>query len=202
MIVEAIGLGVSLFGASQNNKAAQKAMNAQAAADTVARRATADSMIASVTSANKKADELQRAQDIMVMQGKADSVIRTENYNEAAAMQMVMGAASGRTFGEGSIDAIMSKSHEDFMWDQIWHTNSEEISKAAIQQDKASIYEAGAQSLILGRNQLEVARQSSMAGTQNTAAAAEQAFTNTLTRGVTNVMTSFGDSGIKNLLGV
>nr|BDD47248.1 hypothetical protein 2 [bacterium] len=45
MVVEAIGLGLSLLGASSSNKATQKALNAKAAADTASRKATASSMI-------------------------------------------------------------------------------------------------------------------------------------------------------------
>ena len=202
MIVEAVGLGLSLFGASANKKAAEASMRAQAAADQASRVATANSMIAQVSSQNAQAEQLQRTSEIMETQGKADAMIRKENYNDTAAMQMVMGAASGRVFGEGSLGAIMDKSQSDFMWDQMWATNSEIISQAAIQQDITSIYQAGATSLILGAEQLDVARLASQAGQQNTAAQAQQAFNNTLIQSGTSFAQSYGDTGVKNLLGI
>ncbi len=194
MVMAAIGMGVSLLGASANNKAAQKSLEAQAAADTASRRATASSMIASVNSQNAKVDELKRSVDIMQLQGKADSLIRKESYNDTMALSMVMGAASGRVFGEGSMDAIFDKSESDYMWDQLWAKNSQEISEAAMYRDMENIYEAGQTSLMLGREQLEVARLGSMAGQENTAAAAQQAFNNTLTSGVKSITSNYGDS--------
>jgi len=194
MILAAVGMGMSLLGASANKKAAQKAMRAQATADTAARKATAASMIATVHSQNAKVKELQRANDIMQMQGKADAMIRQEDYNDTMATAMVMGAASGRVFGQGSMDAIMDKSESDFMWDQMWAKNSLEISEAALHQDMKNVYQAGANSLLLGREQLEVARLGSMAGQQNTAAQAQAAFNNSITGMVNSYAKSYGDT--------
>ena len=204
MIMAAVGLGVSLIGASANNKAAQKSMRAQAKADEASRRATANSMIAQTQAQNWKVKEMERMGQIMAMQGKADAMIRTENYNDVQAMAMVMGAASGRTTGSGSVGAIMDKSNSDYMWDQMWAANSLTISQAALEQDKANIYRAGSTSLMLGKEQLGVARLGSMAGQQNTAANAQQAFNNTMVSAGQSVLNNYGSSlfkGSKSLLG-
>jgi len=194
MYMAALGMGLSLLGASSNKKAAEKSMRAQATADTAARKATASSMIAQVNSQNAKVKELERTGEIMQMQGKADAVIRKENYNQTQSMAMVMGAASGRVFGEGSVSTIMDKSRSDFMWDQLWAKNSLEISEAALEQDKQNIYQAGSTSLMLGQQELEVSRLGSMAGQQNTAAAAQNAFNNTLIQGVNSYANTYGDT--------
>lgn len=194
MYMAALGMGLSLLGASSNKKAAERSMKAQAAADTAARQATASSMIAQVSSQNSKVKELERAGEIMQMQGKADAVIRKEAYNETQSMAMVMGAVSGRVFGSGSMETIMDKSKSDYMWDQLWAKNSLEISEAALEQDKLNIYQAGATSLMLGQQELEVARLGSMAGQQNTAAAAQNAFNNTLIGGVQSYASNYGDT--------
>lgn len=190
---------LSLFGANENKKSAQKSMAAQATADTASRVATANSMIASVHSQNAKALQLERNVDIMRMQGKADGVMRADTYNEMAATAMVMGAASGRVFGEGSMQAIMDKSSEDYMWDKMWAKNSLEISEAAVFQDIENVFEAGATSLMLGTEQLEVARLGSMAGQANTAAAAQQAFNNTLVGVGQNYLNTYGSTHINSL---
>ncbi len=189
-------MGVSLLGAASNKKAAQRAMRAQAVADTASRQTTAKSMIASVHSQNAKVEELKRMDEMMQMQGKADAVIRKEDYNDMAATQLVMGAASGRVVSDagGSIGKIIEKSENDFMWDQMWNANIQEISQAALYQDMKNIYQAGATSLVLGRNELEVARLGSMAGQTNTAAAAQQSFNNALVGGAKSVINNYGDS--------
>jgi len=196
MIMAAVGMGVSLLGAASNKKAAQRAMRAQAVADTASRQTTAKSMIASVHSQNAKVEELKRMDEMMQMQGKADAVIRKEDYNDMAATQLVMGAASGRVVSDagGSIGKIIEKSENDFMWDQMWNANIQEISQAALYQDMKNIYQAGATSLVLGRNELEVARLGSMAGQTNTAAAAQQSFNNALVGGAKSVINNYGDS--------
>ena len=61
-------------------------------------------------------------------------------------------------------------------------------------RDMENIYQAGANSLMLGREQLEVSRLGSMAGAQNTASAAQQAFNNTLVKGGQSMISSYGDS--------
>ena len=193
-----VGLGISLLGANANKKALQKAMNNQAVVDTASRVATANSMIAQTTSQNYKAEELTRIGDLMQMQGKADSMMRKESYNDTQAMAMVMGAASGRVFGSGSVGAIMDKSESDFMWDQMWATNNEKISMAALEQDKANVFRSGNTSLLLGQESLEVARLGSMAGQDNTAAQAQQAFNNTMMNAGTSLVNNYGSS----LLGV
>lgn len=192
------GAVASVVQAGQNAKAAGKAMRAQAAVDTASRRATANSMIAAVHSQNAKVKELQRMDEMMTMQAKADSLIRKESYNDTAAMQLVMGAASGRATNEGSVSAIMNKSHSDFMWDNMWAENIKEISQAALYQDMENIYQAGSNSLLLGGEQLGVARLGSQAGQANTAAAAQQAFNNTIMSGVKSTASAYGGS-IMNL---
>ena len=196
-VTAAVAVGsaaMSLAGASANKKAAGKAMRAQATADTAGRRATASGMIASVSSQNAKVERLTRSGELMEMQGKADGVIRRENYNEVQAMALVMGAASGRVTSHGSLESIRSKSESDFMWDEMWATNATKISKAAIEADKYNIYNAGSTSLMLGKEQLEVARLGSMAGQENTSAAAQQAFNNTLVSAGQSVVSSYGSS--------
>ena len=80
------------------------------------------------------------------------------------------------------------------MWDQMWAKTSQEISEAAIYQDIAEIHRGGQQSLMLGRQQLEVARLGSMAGSENTAAAAQQAFNNTLVDIGQSTISAYGSS--------
>ncbi len=188
------GMGMSLLGASANKKAAEKSMQAQASADTASRRATANSMIASVHSQNAKVNDLKRSVEIMQMQGKADAVLRKESYNEMMATSMVMGAASGRALNEGSTASIMDKSNSDYMWDQMWAKTGIEISEAAMYQDMEEIYKAGATSLLLGKEQLQVARLGSMAGQSNTAAAAQMAFNNTLVKVGQSAINNYGSS--------
>ncbi len=190
----AIGLGISALGASANKKAAQKSMNAQAELDQATRVSSAKAMIAQTTSQNVKVEELTRVGDIMQMQGKAESLMRKERYNDTQAMAMVMGAASGRVFGEGSVDIIMDKSNSDFMWDQMWAANNETISMAALEQDKANIYRAGKESLLLGKDQLSLSRKSSMLGQENQAAAAQQAFNNTMMSAGQSLTSNYGGS--------
>ncbi len=194
LITTGISLGVGLIGANKNAKAAQKAMRAQATADTASRKATAASMIASVNSQNAKVKDLERMGEIMTMQGKADAVIRKESYNDTMAMAMVMGAVSGRTMGEGSINVVMDQSASDHKWDQLWAKNSQEISEAALYQDMETVYQSGSNSLMLGGQQLEVARLGSQAGQANTAAAAQQAFNNTLVSAGQSVLNNYGGS--------
>lgn len=195
--LSAVSMGLSLFGANQNAKAAQKAMNQQAVVDTASRKATANSMIASVNSQNAKVDSMKRSVEIMQMQAKADGLIRLENYNEMAASAMVMGAASGRVMNEGSLGAIFDKSKSDFMWDNMWSRTGAEINEAAVYQDIENIYEAGSTSLMLGKEQLGVSRLGSMAGQQNTAAQAQQAFNNTLVSSGQSVLKNYGSGLFK-----
>ncbi len=194
MIMAAVGMGMTLLGASANKKAAAKSMQAQATADTAGRRATANSMIASVHSQNAKVDEMKRSVELIGIQGKADAVMRKESYNEMMATSMVMGAASGRALNEGSTDAIFNKSQSDYMWDQMWNKNNQEISEAAMYQDMENIYQAGATSLMLGGEQLGVDRLRSMAGQESQAAAMQTSFNNTMTGMVNSYASSYGDT--------
>lgn len=195
------GMALNAYGANQSAKASQKALEAQARADEAGRAATANSMIASVNSQNGKVTTLKRNLEIVQMQSKADGLMRKESYNEMAATAMVMGAASGRIMGEGSIDSIFDKSKSDFMWDEMWSKTGLEITEAAVAQDIKTVYESGATSLLLGGEQLSVARLGSMAGQSNTAAAAQTAFNNTLIRGGTSLLNNYGTSLLNNMKG-
>ena len=187
-------LGMSLLGASANKKAAESAMRSQAAADDASRMATANSQIAAVNSQNAKVLELQRADQIMQIQGKADSVMRAESYNDLMATSMVMGAVSGRVIGEGSIAAIFEKSESDFMWDQMWGRTSLEISQAALYQDMSNIYEAGSISLGLGAEQSGVAALTSKTAQDNANARIQQSFNNTMVSGGQSLIKNYGTS--------
>lgn len=204
-VSSAVAIGsaaISLAGASANSKAAGRAMRAKAKADEAGRAATASSMIASVHSQNAKVEELEKVSEMVAMQGKADAMIRKENYNDVQSMAMVMGAASGRVLGEGSVDAIFTKSKSDFMWDNMWAQNSQDITQAAIEQDKANIYRAGATSLLLGEEQLGVARLGSMAGGENTAGAAQQVFNNSMMNVASSYLSTYGETHIKSLFDI
>lgn len=194
MVMAAIGIGMTLLGASANNKAAEQSMQATAKADAASRRATANSQIAAVHSQNAKVDELKRSVEIMGMQGKADAVLRKESYNDMMATSMVMGAASGRALNEGSTAAIFDKSHSDMMWDQMWTKNNQEISEAAMYRDMENVYQAGATSLMLGGEALGVSALRSEAGMDNQAAAAQQTFNNAVTGAVTSYANAYGDT--------
>lgn len=190
MALTGLSMGMSLLGARSNAKAAQKSLNAQAKADEASRRAQASSQIAQVNSQNAKVYDLKRSVEIMQLQGQADAVMRTENYNDMMATAMVMGATSGRALNEGSMESIFNKSKSDYEWDQMWARNSMEISEAAMYQDMSEIYRSGSISLGLGAENLGVSRLASQTGQQNTAARAQQSFNNTLV--------SAGQSAIKH----
>jgi len=133
-------------------------MNQQAVIDEKAREAQASSLIAQVESQNWQVEKLDRQKDIMKMQGRADALSRTQNYNETMEVAMVMGAASGRVFGEGSIQAIFDESKSNFVFEQMWYANNEIISEAAIEADKTNILKAGFQTLLYGAKQSEINR--------------------------------------------
>ena len=175
-----VSAGLSLFGASENARMAQEAITAQSHAAEAQREATATGLIAQVSAQNHKAEDLDRTAKAMKMTAKAQTVMREEKYNQLAAIQMVAAAASGRITNSGSVNAIFSKSHEDYKWDQLWNDNKLAINLASIQRDKTRVYEAGATALRLGALQLEVQRETSEANIHSTAAQANQAYSNTV----------------------
>jgi hypothetical protein len=194
LVMAGASLAITALGASANAKAATKALESQAVADEASRRASANSMIAQTTSQNAKAEQIERTKEIIAVQGKADAVMRKEKYNETQALAMVMGAASGRTFGSGSLEAIMDKSESDFMWDQMWEATGEQITMAALAKDQVNIYEAGLMGLSTGKEALGASRLASQAGQDSNYAAIQQQFNNTITRAASGALNTYGGS--------
>ncbi len=98
---------------------------------------------AKVEMQNTEIQKIEDSMQVMEMQGKADHVMRSEAYNKLAQTQMVQVAYSGRVSGEGSVDAIMTKSQEDYRWDQAWNADLLTISKASLEADQTNIARAG-----------------------------------------------------------
>ncbi len=199
LILGGASMLMSSMQAKDNAKQAQRSLIAKAKADTAARVASAKSTMAMVSSQNTKVEEIQRAKEIMVLQGKADSVMRQERYNDTASQQIVIGIAQGKVTGSGSFQAIFDKSAEDAKWDELWNTNSVTISEAAMEKDKVNILEAGRLSLLTGQLTLGAQREASMAGGEATASAGNQAMTNTLYSGVQSGINNYGGLVLKEM---
>jgi len=189
-----LSLGLSIFGASANKRAAEASMRAQAEADTAGRIATARAKAAQVKSQNFQATMLQRNIDLMQIKSKADSTIRAEDFNNQMAIAVVKGAASGRTLGDGSMYAMFSKADEDLKWDQLWAENNLQVSEGAMYTDKENIYKAGYTSLMLGAEAMGVQRLAHQAGGNNMAANAQQAFNNTMVGVGQSILNNYGNS--------
>jgi len=221
LAVAAVGLGISLWQSARAQEAANEAQlrdkfavaaiqAKQAGIDDATRRAFSRSIMAEVTSQNAQVQDLTRMQDAMKLQGKADAMMRKEGYNDVAAMQMVMGAASGRLTSEGSMSAIMDKSQEDYKWDQMWAMNSETIALASIERDKVNIYAAGLNKLTGAQDQLSLMKQGADLGRENTIMGMEKqwaantlqqemAFDNMLASTAQSYLRNFGASGTAKL---
>ena len=100
-------------------------------------KAAAKSAIAGSKSYQAKAKATELRAEQAKLQAKADAVISQEYYNDTAAVQMVMGVASGRVVGGGggSVDAIMNEDMTRFRWDELWNTNTAQIEQAAFYSD-------------------------------------------------------------------
>jgi len=171
-IASAISVGTAVYGAAKSSEAAwnnygagaqstleiQKQMNQQAKIDEASRVAQAEAMIAQVASDNWQVENIGRQQEILKLQGKSESLIRSKNYNDTMEVAMVMGAASGRVFGVGSLGALFDKSAENFKFEQMWHADNEIISDAALEADKTNIYRAGNNTLIYGTKNTKINR--------------------------------------------
>ena len=179
LLAAGANLGLSLWGASRaadataqsqlrDNKAMSDILGKQASLDELTRAAYGRSIMAEVSGQNKKVQDLQRMQEMMKLQGKADATMRLEGYNETAAMQMVMGAASGRLTSEGSVSVIMDKSESDYRWDQMWAADTETINLASLERDKLNIYESGWRQLQGAGEQMNLMRMGSQIGMDNT----------------------------------
>ncbi len=190
-VATAITVGTTAYGAVSSANAAadsagmtQESLNRQAKIDEAQSIATSNAMIAKVNSQNKKLEDIDRSIDIMKTQGKADSMMRLEGFNEIAAMQLVMGAASGRVSGVGSIGAIMNKSREDFMWDQMWNSNTIKINENIMEQDKSNILESGYNSLWGAQEAAGINVQAQQQQYQNTADSVQLRYDQTVTNGL------------------
>lgn len=223
MIFQAIGLGLSLFqmgqarsdaNAAQAEADKNKQLSFEAAQDKhgidqLQLQATQSARIADVRSQDAQIEQMQRASELMGMQGQADSVIRKEEYNKLAANQMVMGAAQGRSMdGGGSFQAIADKSLEDFKWDLMWNENSVKMGQVALYEDMMNVREAQATTLMLGTQQDRIAGMGIDLDLQNAArgldiqsSQANQAWRTSNTQATNSFINNFGASGLKSLLG-
>lgn len=139
-------------------------MGIQAGIDEQTREAQSAQMIAQVNSQNWQVESLNNQQDILEMQGKAESLNRIDNYNDTMEMAMVMGAASGRVFGSGSMQAIFDHSAENYRFEEMWNVNNDIITNAALEADKTNIYSAGYNTLRFGATTTGINRQNSQIG--------------------------------------
>jgi len=144
---------------------------------------------------------------------------RNEGYNDVMATAMVMGAASGRVMGEGSIQAIFDKSESDYNWDQMWAANNLEIQEAATYQDistaYANEYKDNARTILLGAQKIRLMREGSgidMAndtlGIDRTQRNAQNNFNSAILRGhsqtiagIGGAFSAVGKSGLLNSIG-
>ena len=172
----AVNIGTSAYAANQSAEAAGKAsiatgkqMVISAEADTAARMAEANALVAQVESAEFRLGQVERAKDTMKMQGKADAMLQAESFNDLMAMSMVMGAASGRMLNEGSTNLIIKESAEDYNWEKLWASNIEDININEMTLDQMNIREGMETSLMLGSESMAVARQTSEAGSMQLA---------------------------------
>jgi len=213
-VSSAISIGTAAYGAAKSSQAAwdaygsasrdvveiQKQMKLQANTDEFSRESQAKAFIANVESDNWQVQQLAQQQKLLELRGLSDRTIMLENYNDTMEMSMVMGAASGRTLGSGSIDAIFSKSQEDFNFEQMWNLDSEIITNAAIEADKTNIYKAGYNTLLGGADQMYIARQRSQLGQSNTALSVaqqnnqiQQTFNRSITQSIQTLGYSFAE---------
>jgi len=200
LIGAVIGLATSAAAAKKSSKnaslsalATMKQMKEAAAADTQARKAEANSIIARVEADDFKLQQLDFNKRIIQLQGKADSLLRLQNYNDVMEKAVIMGAASGRMLGQGSVKAIYDKSEEEYNWEQLWNANNLIISNAALEVDKTNILKAGATSLLLGAQGLEVSRLRSQAGQTTISDAAERAIRTSELQNQVNIGNAIGN---------
>jgi len=85
-----------------------------------------------------------------VSAAKMTNLRLTQNYNDIAAMNAVMGATSGRSFASGSVQAIMAADRDKLSWDIEYSTLSGEIGKIGTEADAMGYESAAKQQRLAG----------------------------------------------------